>query len=870
MEKFKKIPKDILIISALFLLLPFIVIPQWVYEYSTQKHLIFALFFTVMAVFYLFSKKKETTLSLGWPHKFLLLFGISVLVSLVSSFITNRQHFTWSLENAAYTVLVISVCFIITNRFGKDMSFIEMGLLFFMIGGTIIAFDGLLNKFTGYDLFFGKYGDPNERLTLRTTIGNPNFVSDYLAQLLPISVYFILKKDSSKLLKVYNFINIFLFYWVILLTQTRSIFLGFFVGLVFAFVCLIINLRHTEDKKYFTSKNFLLKTFSIIAILVFLFVMFSMPTFFNKEGEIIPSNRFNAASTVSSWDERSLSWLASVEQFLDKDNPQNLFIGGGIGTYQIYAVKYMGIVQNKNPERFLYAWNNFKRTHNDYLQVLGETGIFGFISIMGLLISLLFMYFRSLSKLRDTNKLLLMCMFGWTAVIIVLHSFTEFPLHLQPNLALSLFILSAAVSPQFMSLKEYKIKKINVLISIVIFFGIVSVIFKINSNLSEILFKYGNTEYAKLDYYYDAAQNKIPQAIEEVNNNISQLKKKLQSSVPGSSDFIKISNDLKTAQGQIEKLEVMKSEYLKNSYTAYSSAIDYFNKSLDFNPNFGKSAFYLAQMLTKSPFRYQDLTYDTLNTAFELSTREYKHLVPYFKGNVSLMPFSTSNIRSTVKDLYGKSESEEFKVILVSIQSIYDEIDMLKTAFISFNEKNSYKLIPKLYFEVIRRYELLKDYCDQATTEIIEKMEKSDLSEFMHWYDKAIEILPGGWNRFPEWEQTYSEYLYFLTRMTVIFPEEVIMPKILEVIEKDGKANYYMAKKTRGIPDSSLTVLEEFLSSIQNSENKSSFINGIISNYSQVYDFYRQAMENGDSKYLSYKDRVDSFLSTYEFFLRRK
>jgi hypothetical protein len=234
------------------------------------------------------------------------------------------------------------------------------------------------------------------------------------------------------------------------------------------------------------------------------------------------------------------------------------------------------------------------------------------------------------------------------------------------------------------------------------------------------------------------------------------------------------------------------------------------------------------------------------------------------------MPFSTSNIRSTVKDLYGKSDSQEYKVILVSIQSIYDEIDMLKTAFISFNEKNSYKLIPKLYFEVIRRYELLKGYCDQSTTEIIENMEKADLNEFMHWYDKAIEILPGGWNRFPEWEQTYSEYLYFLTHMTGIFPQEVIMSKILEVIEKDGKANYYMAKKVRGIPDSSLTVLEEFLTSIQNSENKSSFIDGIISNYGQVYDFYKRAMENGDSKYLSYKDRVDSFLSTYEFFLRRK
>ncbi len=66
-----------------------------------------------------------------------------------------------------------------------------------MITGTIIAFDGILNKFLGFDLFFGKYGDPSQRITLRTTIGNPNFVSDYLAQLLPISIYFTLRKDTK-------------------------------------------------------------------------------------------------------------------------------------------------------------------------------------------------------------------------------------------------------------------------------------------------------------------------------------------------------------------------------------------------------------------------------------------------------------------------------------------------------------------------------------------------------------------------------------------------------------------------------------------------------------------------------------------------
>ena len=35
--------------------------------------------------------------------------------------------------------------------------------------------------------------------------------------------------------------------------------------------------------------------------------------------------------------------------------------------------------------------------------------------------------------------------------------------------------------------------------------------------------------------------------------------------------------------------------------------------------------------------------------------------------------------------------------------------------------------------------------------------------EFHHWYNKALDILPASWNSYPEWEDVYSEYLFFVS-----------------------------------------------------------------------------------------------------------
>ena len=225
------LPTDIIIMLLLFLLIPFLMIPKFVHEYSTQKHFVFSVFLFIILVYYLFKYlSKPLEIKFSSAHIFLLLFGVSGFASLISVAIENRYYLSTSAGTAFYLALIILFSYLVSSRFGGNFKFIETGLFVFMITGTIIAFDGILNKFLGFDLFFGKYGDPSQRITLRTTIGNPNFVSDYLAQLLPISIYFTLRKDTKIYTRIFSLINVFIMLWVILLAQTRSIYLSTFVG----------------------------------------------------------------------------------------------------------------------------------------------------------------------------------------------------------------------------------------------------------------------------------------------------------------------------------------------------------------------------------------------------------------------------------------------------------------------------------------------------------------------------------------------------------------------------------------------------------------------------------------------------------------
>jgi len=866
----KKIPGDILFLFLTFLLVPFVMVPNWVYEYSTQKHLVFAFMITSLLIFYLFKNSYLNKIELKIPHLLFGVFGLSTILSLISVYIENPHYFRFSLEVSLYTIILVFFSILVTNKFGKDFSFIELGLLVFLITGTIIAFDGLLNKFFGFDLFFGNIGDPSARISLRTTIGNPNFVSDYLAQLIPISIYFILKPNNSIYLKIYSFITLFMSIWVVLFAQTRSIYLGTVVGMIVALISFFIAKKNKEDLKYFKSKQFLSWFFIVVFAFIFLFMMFNFETPFNKGGEVVATDRFAAMNSISSWDERSLSWNAAIKQFSDPDHNIHKFIGSGIGTYPLYAIEYMSELQQEEPQRYLYAWNNFKRAHNDYLQALGETGIIGFLAISLLLIYLIIYFFKTLRNNLDLNKLLLFILLGWSVTVTVAHAGTEFALHMHPNLLLVLFILSIAVSDQFNDkTKLFKIKtNIKYILIPIVVIGIVVTVLKVQSTASEAYFKKAQYQYNKLNEIDNALKNQFPTLLKNLEQQYSQYKNELNNYAPGSLQFTQITQTLDEIEERAKEVQNAQSNYSLEARDAYEKSMDFFLKSLDSNHTFGKSMFYLAQLFVETPYRYDDVSYDDLPDAFNLKQDEYRHVIEKYKGSIDLMPFEKAYLREDLSMIYSENiTNENVKTKLVLLQGILDEITYLKTSFAYFTEKNTYKLIAKLYYNMIIQLDTLINSIPDKNQEIRELMDKY-YNSFNHWNIKTIEILPGGWNRFPEWENTYAEIISMNINLLKYIDNEKIMQNIFYFMERDGWANYHMANLNRGIPDSSLSILQDLYFNIENTNIKKSLVDNVVNSYKDVYNYYVN-LSKDSNVYNRYKNRIERFLESYRYFQRR-
>ena len=868
--KAKKFPGDILYLFLVFLLLPFVMIPNWVYEYSTQKHFVFSFLITGLMFFYLFKKDYLKNLSLKLPHIIFSLFGVSVFLSLISVHIENPYYMRFSLEVALYTVILIFFSILVSNRFGKDFSFIENGFLIFLITGTIIAFDGLLNKFLGFDLFFGNIGDPSARITLRTTIGNPNFVSDYLAQIIPISIYFIIKPKNSLYIKIFSYITLFMSIWVVLFAQTRSVYLGTVVGMVFALVAFLIAKKDKSELKYFKSKQFITWFLLIVFAFLFLFMMFNFDTPFNKGGEVVATDRFAAMNSISSWDERSLSWNAAIKQFADPEHPNHKFIGSGIGTYPLYAIEYMSELQHSEPQRYLYAWNNFKRAHNDYLQVLGEMGIIGFISITLLVIYLIFYFFKTLRSNLPIEKLMLFVLLGWSVTVTAAHAGTEFALHMHPNLLIALFIISVAVSDQFNSnTRNFKIKfNLNYILIPLIVVGVITTFLKLQSTMSEAYFKKAQYQYSKLNEIDNALKNQFPNIISNLENQYNQYKNQLNNYAPGSREFNQITNTLNEIQQKANEIQQAQKEYTSEVNDAYKRSLDLFLKSLDSNHTFGKSMFYLAQLFVETPYRYNQISYEELPEIFNLNKEEYRHVVGVFEGSLDLMPFEDNILKENLSSIYDANiESNSTKSRIMLIQGILDEISYLKTSFIYFTEKNSYKLIAKLYYNLVIQLESLKEDLPNKNTEIKDLINKYYTS-FDHWNRETVKILPGGWNRFPEWENTYAEIIAMNINLLKYFDNQKIMNNIFYYIEKDGWANYHMANLNRGIPNESLSTLQELYFNLENNQIKNELVKHIVTSYEDVYEYYNE-LDNKSNVYIRYEKRIKSFLDSYRYFQRR-
>lgn len=249
--------------------------------------------------------------------------------------------------------------------------------------------------------------------SISATMASRNQLSSALFLTLPFCLYALLAfHDHWKFISVTPTIMILS---NIFLLQTRSVWVGLFLSTAATTIVLDIFV-----KKLNISKKTLFKGFVCIAIVLSVAILIFGCFYFKSNSIDFLTKRIQSITSVKYEFnlERLLMWRKSLKAMKD-----NLIFGHGCGNWRIALPSYG--LDNLTERSFKYV--HFQRPHNDYVWVLFETGIFGFM-FYALLFGTIFVYiFKIIIQHSDANHKLLSIFMFFGIVGYMVISFFSFP-----------------------------------------------------------------------------------------------------------------------------------------------------------------------------------------------------------------------------------------------------------------------------------------------------------------------------------------------------------------------------------------------------------------------------------------------------------
>ncbi len=903
------------------LIVPTLAIPSVTYEFTTQKYAISTLLFAILMAYrgYLMMTdrvKGERKILLPLPLIGWFIFSIATYLSLIGAYKMDPYYMREPFEVATYITFVGLTAFYLINTVNKKntMTIIAAALV---ASGTFIAIDALYNFYAGKDIWLGKLGSPYNRSLMKATIGNPNFVSDYMAIIAPIAVYFstvfgreILNyfkpKGNSKrqksgnmgfwsvlLIKSSAIVAYTLMIITIMLCETRATYISvmlswLFFGISIGYWYKFSSHKGREEGQSHTllKKINRIAVYVLIAVTIITIIVYSTDNPLTKGKVSVIKRASTLTGTIKggTGSQRLLAWWSSIYQF--KDSP---IVGTGIGTYKVHTITYLGKVQADKP-KYIYSWKNFKRTHNDYIQVLGETGIIGFISIIFVLLALLIYYFSILKGIKNKDDMLFFILLATGVTATILHSAVSFPMHLTPNNLAATFILSFLLGGYYnkdlrFTFENISMKKIGIGVFVVfVSFGITANYVKWTSFASEVNFRWGNIYYQYKKAYSKAARDASSESrkIKDMLNDLKEYKgqfsalkpevfasKKLnQARQKAASMGITLSkaqednilleaakerdreeeNIRNQLQSQLNRVNTLIKRYNEKAYRYFFGARERFIKSISYDRNYGKSYFYIS-LIAEDEMRQKEFIAG-LNDV--LRSKDKEKIINYIldsfndrKDKYHLFRFMCPKYRdkryiqdlSLLSKVIQNSDSpiqviRDFRLTdLHQLKMFTDAIDYFETSFLYFNEKNSYRILGKLFYNTIGYHRFTSEvyarlvskypkYADELRILSKEHMKYAEESKegFVHWYDDALYVMPG-WTHYRDWYSTYNEYMALLIRAGEFYPE--LYPKVLEVAKKRiwvGKVTHVKYDTLEDVMSNGATLGQRFLDRHEYSE----------------------------------------------------
>ena len=332
---------------------------------------------------YIFFKKKEFNLENKISFYILLIFWLSLLVNLIysSDFVNS---FSRCVGFIRFAILALAIQFFIENSSSKKKNkvFLTWSIIFF-----IVSFDLIFEFILGFNLS-------------GNTSYMPGRLSSFLGDELKIGHYYLAFNLLAISLVYYYFKNNTLLYFILFSTTFISLIIGERANFI-KFTFMVIFFIY-----FFEKKNFYFKSILIFLMISFLSIFISINNtykerFWTMFGDIMIEQK--NISKMINFSPYGGHWHAAWEIF----NENKIF---GVGLKNFRKVSGEQKYYNKN-----VAYSKSRQTthpHQLHLEFLSETGIFGSIFLVFMVISSIIAGIKNYIKSRNLyclSSLLFFC-----------------------------------------------------------------------------------------------------------------------------------------------------------------------------------------------------------------------------------------------------------------------------------------------------------------------------------------------------------------------------------------------------------------------------------------------------------------------------
>lgn len=300
-------------------------------------------------------------------------------------------------------------------------SLIKINFILFLFSITLVL-DVFLSLMGYYNMYMNNinysYAYINNLLGL---FGNRNLLAASILFRLPLFIMFALKLNR-RLFYIFTFIFITACFFDLFLLSSRTAFLAMLLCVAYFIMILLYRLIKINTKLLLLNRGVLL-----------LLVLPLITAYYISSNVIQTDDYANVNSRVSSItstnDESKNRRLLFYGHAIDnvKKNP---FFGCGIGNWKILSIKY----DAENMENYVVPFN----AHNDILEAVTETGIFGGAFFIGFFIFLFYLTFKAINlhahNMYDYSMMILLPM-------AIISYFTDLNLNFPSNRPLFQYFL---------------------------------------------------------------------------------------------------------------------------------------------------------------------------------------------------------------------------------------------------------------------------------------------------------------------------------------------------------------------------------------------------------------------------------------------